>query len=486
MREQEHAMYDTYIALKEAAEARVNKEKQITEQRKKEAADFYEALNKDRTQNELKNSELKKFSEATYDKYLQIALEAIYISALQKVGPLSESSLKIASATVANYIAEHGGASNIIRTASGRTFLLDYVFEAVMEAHDNDMKIYFEAKDDKKEDDDDDKKDDKDKDEKKDPTDKDSNESGEDIKLGDADGAGKDDSEDDDLGSMSDDDDKKDEDKDHNMVDDFDKEDEEDDDDSDEDDDKKEDKKDSKDDKDKDDNDDDDFDDTEDEEDNDDSDDEDDEDHNMVDDFDKEDEDSDPVTDEPDTRESIANEPVDPDTTDDSGNIKDSKEDMFEKLEDSEDVNDAVDIIARRISDAESEFIQKNAEDKQKIKDIVNRVDDRIKAVVQDDDTPEEKKDESIEAVKNEATRLIHDTKGERFQSVFENIVQSNFSYVMKNQAIKESYTRDNGKMDVAKIVESSRVMYGFLETINTLQLEKIDEAYILNLISNK
>ena len=42
MREQEHAMYDTYIALKEAAEARVNKEKQITEQRKKEAADFYE------------------------------------------------------------------------------------------------------------------------------------------------------------------------------------------------------------------------------------------------------------------------------------------------------------------------------------------------------------------------------------------------------------------------------------------------------------
>ena len=35
------------------------------------------------------------------------------------------------------------------------------------------------------------------------------------------------------------------------------------------------------------------------------------------------------------------------------------------------------------------------------------------------------------------------------------------------------------GTPDMSYIVETSKVMYAFLETLNTLQLEKIDSDYI-------
>ena len=34
-------------------------------------------------------------------------------------------------------------------------------------------------------------------------------------------------------------------------------------------------------------------------------------------------------------------------------------------------------------------------------------------------------------------------------------------------------------------VIESARVMYGFLETVNTLQLAKVDANYIQNILDN-
>ena len=75
------------------------------------------------------------------------------------------------------------------------------------------------------------------------------------------------------------------------------------------------------------------------------------------------------------------------------GEFKDSKEDMFEKLENDETVDSAVSIIAKRIADAEAEFIKRNAEDKAKIEKIADKIDERIQAVNQSD-KPEEVKDQ--------------------------------------------------------------------------------------------
>ena len=55
---------------------------------------------------------------------------------------------------------------------------------------------------------------------------------------------------------------------------------------------------------------------------------------------------------------------------------------------------------------------------------------------------------------------------------------------IVKDNAIRESYMTEDGTLDVDLAVESAKVMYGFLETLNTIQIEKVDEKYIANIIN--
>ena len=533
MRQRDHLYYERYLAIQEASNLKVSADKQKTEEKKKEREDFYNSLNKYREQRELKRSELRRFAESVCDNYMETALNAIYISALQQIAPLSEESIILAEKNTANYIKEHGGARSIIRSNKGRTSLLDTIFEAVATATNNDVTEFLklqeaekEEEEEKKDKESEDKKEDSKKDDKDDnPAEGDENKSGEDIKVGDADGDGEDDAEQLEDGAKaskeSEDDNEEDpvtdkEDTKETLDDDKPKDDNEDD-------------KESKDSEDKEeknytdelDDDDDEEDDSSDDEDSDDDDSSDSEEDDSDDDIDVEDgfkaaddssddseddsdteDDNDSEEEEPDedeldkespdgetpggeSTEDDVSDSIDDDTLDDDGNLKDNKEEMFKKLENDAEVTDAVDIIAKRISDAETEFIQRNAEDKKKIEKIVDRVDDRIKAVTDSDKDPEAK-EEDIESAQQEATRMITDIKEKRFHSIFEELVKDNFDYIMKDVSLKESYTDINGKINVAQIVESSRVMYGFLEFVNTIQLEKVNSEYILKVIKNQ
>ena len=515
MRQRDHLYYERYLAIQEASNLKVSADKQKTEEKKKEKEDFYDSLNKYREQRELKRSELRRFAESVCDNYMETALNAIYISALQQIAPLSEESIILAEKNTANYIKEHGGARSIIRSNKGRTSLLDTIFEAVSTATNNDVTEFLklqeaekEEEEEKKDKESEDKKEDSKKDDN--PAEGDENKSGEDIKVGDADGDGEDDAEQLDDGAKaskeSEDDNEEDpvtdkEDTKETLDDDKPKDIE----------DNKEDKEEK--------NYTDDLDDSSDDEDSDDDDSSDSEEDDSDDDIDVEDgfkaaddssddseddseDDNDSEEEEPDedeldkespdgetpggeSTEDDVSDSTDDDTLDDDGNLKDNKEEMFKKLENDAEVTDAVDIIAKRISDAETEFIQRNAEDKKKIEQIVNKVDDRIKAVTDSDKDPESK-EEDIEAAQQEATRMITDIKEKRFHSIFEELVKDNFDYIMKDVSLKESYTDINGKINVAQIVESSRVMYGFLEFVNTIQLEKVNSEYILKVIKNQ
>jgi hypothetical protein len=44
----------------------------------------------------------------------------------------------------------------------------------------------------------------------------------------------------------------------------------------------------------------------------------------------------------------------------------------------------------------------------------------------------------------------------------------------------------EDGNMDTYMIVESAKVMYGFLETVNTLKLANVDEKYIEKVFNTK
>ena len=494
MFKREHAMRETYDILTEAAKEREAKDKELTEKKMKEKEDFYEAMNRIRKQRELEEADYENFSNALYNNHLQTVIEAIYISALQEVTSLSDEAIQMAQKLVENYINEKGGARHIMESNVGKTYLLDFMFECAQTARDTDMVTFLEAeeaekkeKDDEKEEakkDEEEAKEEVEKDKEADSTDADENESGEDIKVGDADGDGKDDTED--VDKDDSDEEKKEESKEEEKdpVDDLDSEEEKSEEEVKEDE-KEEEKEEEK---------------AEEESPKEDSED-------PVDDLDDSEEEKSEEPAEEAPAEDKAEEPAEDVTTDDGFgdadaqadapdpgmedvenskdedfDVKDSKADMFEKLENDDTVVSAVDIIAKRVADAEAEFIKKNAEDKQKIEAIADKIDERIKAVTDTDKTGEEKESEQ-EELKQEAAHDISNVRNDRIQCVFEYMVNINANAIVTDEVLKESYTLENGKLDFTKIEEATLVQYGFLEFLNTVQLENVNEEYIAKVL---
>lgn len=160
------------------------------------------------------------------------------------------------------------------------------------------------------------------------------------------------------------------------------------------------------------------------------------------------------------------------------------KEKMFDKLENEEDVDTAVELIATRISNAEEEFIKKNAEDKEKIEQIVTSINDRINAVKMDNTMDDEIK-ESIEQEQYILSkRKINEVYDRRSHNVFETMVHEVSTVALKNDEMKKLYTLEDGSLNIEKIVGSVKCLYGFLEFVNTIQLEKVDEEYIKRVLT--
>ena len=87
--------------------------------------------------------------------------------------------------------------------------------------------------------------------------------------------------------------------------------------------------------------------------------------------------------------------------------------------------------------------------------------------------------DEEIEQEANMIYKEKVDKSKLRPRSIFEYMVQNLAEDMMKSN--NESY-KENDKINIDKIVESTRCIYGVLETVNTLRLENVNEEYILNM----
>ena len=197
---------------------------------------------------------------------------------------------------------------------------------------------------------------------------------------------------------------------------------------------------------------------------------------------DSDDEDDEPSKEdiEDDTEEELG-EPLDDDGIDHDTTIDghtDNEGKIFDELSKEEDVQKAVEIIRSRIADAEETFIRNNAEDKKKIDELLNKISTNVKTTEDLGD-----KDETKAKIAEESVRMykrhIDSIKENRPLTVFEKMSRNLSRNIIKDEVVRESYITESGTLDTDLIVESSKVMYGFLETINTLQLDKVDNVYI-------
>lgn len=156
--------------------------------------------------------------------------------------------------------------------------------------------------------------------------------------------------------------------------------------------------------------------------------------------------------------------------------IKDDQKKKFFKDIDKVNADSAISAIRTKVKSATAEFIDSNNAAKDQIKSIL----DSTKKKIEKND-----KDENLkEAYAAQAKRKITDIRAGKTKGVFEAMVYSVSESAFKNEDAKKIFIED-ANLNMDTVVEHCEVMYTFLETLNTLKLIKIDEAYIEKLISD-
>lgn len=186
---------------------------------------------------------------------------------------------------------------------------------------------------------------------------------------------------------------------------------------------------------------------------------------------------------ETDTAEDIIDD-IEPDNTPVSvdGDGAENKGKIFEELEKEEDVKKAIELIKQRVADAEESFIKRNAEDKKQIDELLSKISDNVKTVEDLSEEEPEKSKVAEESARNYNRRIKAITEN-RPLTVLEKMTRNLSSSIIKDSSIREQYLTENGDLDTYLVIESAKVMYGFLETLSTLKLEKVDSSYIAKVL---
>lgn len=151
------------------------------------------------------------------------------------------------------------------------------------------------------------------------------------------------------------------------------------------------------------------------------------------------------------------------------------KDEFFKQLDysDSQAISDA---IHQRVSDAMEDFVSANTKDHEDITAALQQAQEKIGNVPEEDEDLRECY--SIMA-KRKTTEIRNRPKG-----VFHSMVTAMCESVMKNTNMHNEFMAE-GKLDIAKIVNRTHLMYTFMEMLNTTRIAKVDEVFIESVISD-
>lgn len=432
MKKRENNFLEAYKALDKLKNARLQSRATKQERITQAYEDFEKKYFTIKDKKEARDRQHGRLMEAARNDALGTAIKAIYITAME-AETLTDNGIILAESLVDNWIKEKGGAYRILSECKDKTYLLNRIHSIVEDsAKDEVDEIEDIEKDDGEE------KSEKKEEEKEEKKDDSSEKDDEDEKKDDSESKEEDNEDDDEDDDKKDDDEKEDEDE--------------------ENDDKK-------------------------------------SDDPLADtDFEDSEEDETELPDDATTTEDDNETDIADDITDDLEKVPDkdltvdgneeNNGKIFDELEKEEDVQKAIALIRQRVADAEETFIRRNAEDKKQIDELIGRISDNVKTVEDMDDKESTESKIAEEAVRMDRRRIKDITENRRL-SVLEKMSRNLTAGIVKDYAIREQYLDENGRVDIGATYESAKVMYGFLETLNTLQLEKVDTKYIQEVLDN-
>ena len=186
---------------------------------------------------------------------------------------------------------------------------------------------------------------------------------------------------------------------------------------------------------------------------------------------------------------------------------RDNIREFMDEIEDTEDIDDVTNTIRIRIANAEEDFVNRNEQDKNNINDLLKDTAQRVADARPSNDNDYDEAIEGEGGEENPDDPMSGETNGEeinvgemydmmhvrrkinsitdRPRSIFDRMVRSVSEAAIKNPELRNQYGDGKGRLDMTKIVESVRCMYGLLEMVNTLKLEKVDAKYIEDTIKS-
>ena len=151
-----------------------------------------------------------------------------------------------------------------------------------------------------------------------------------------------------------------------------------------------------------------------------------------------------------------------------------TKEDFFTELEDI-DTEDASKLIKERVSDAVSEFIDNNENQKLEYEDIIKSAQDRIAGTTNES---------YAESYTNQAKRTINEMRLNAKKNIFHYMVESLCKNTFKNDKLKTKYLNES-TLNMDNIVNDSMLIYNMLEMVSTTNMVNVNEEYMRNYVKS-
>ena len=155
---------------------------------------------------------------------------------------------------------------------------------------------------------------------------------------------------------------------------------------------------------------------------------------------------------------------------------------------------DVTNIIVDRVQDSVDDFIDYNKKNKFAIKQIYDNAKQRIDEL----DAAEQTQDGSTEIVSNspedvqqmqqEAISMAKRKERAILESpcnVFNSMTQIMLESIHSVDVLKEAYSTEYNKINFGKVVNDTKVMYSFLECLNTLNIVPVNEGYISKMLND-
>lgn len=137
--------------------------------------------------------------------------------------------------------------------------------------------------------------------------------------------------------------------------------------------------------------------------------------------------------------------------------------------------------IVSRVTKAEEEFVKANAKDRETLEELSSSTEEKLNSIKNKDPEKEDQiKKEAVMFYKQKVDAVTNRKKG-----ILESIVVRMGKSIVSEEALLQQFRLESGKLDTQKIIDTSEVMYTFLEMVNTLQIKDVDSRYLQEILSS-